>query len=184
MINRREFLRYASLRYASLASNIAWSHNIETKPNSPISLSKELKSNLDLIIDTIIPKDDHPGALDLNVPDFVILMVQDCLEQDAQTDFICGLHDFDLFVSAKYTQPFAAIDPAKRLDAIKHISNAKTAPEQLKLNLSALKAFLNLTKRFTVQGYMQSEYIMTKVFPYILIPGPYHASVPITQARF
>jgi len=37
--------------------------------------------------------------------------------------------------------------------------------------MEGLKYFLNTTKRFTLQGYLSSQYFMTEVMPYNMVPG-------------
>jgi hypothetical protein len=43
--------------------------------------------------------------------------------------------------------------------------------------------FLSSTKRFTIQGYMVSEYIQTEIIPYSLIPGEYNGAVLIADIQ-
>jgi len=43
--------------------------------------------------------------------------------------------------------------------------------------------FLNTIKRFTIQGYMASEYIQTEIIPYSLIPGEYNGAVLISDLQ-
>ncbi|WP_373400548.1 hypothetical protein V8V91_13560 [Algoriphagus halophilus] len=42
---------------------------------------------------------------------------------------------------------------------------------------------MNTTKRFTIQGYMASEYIQSEIMPYSLIPGAYNGSVLISDIQ-
>ena len=37
--------------------------------------------------------------------------------------------------------------------------------------LGDIQYFLNTTKRYTVQGFLQSQYVMTELMPYALVPG-------------
>jgi hypothetical protein len=39
--------------------------------------------------------------------------------------------------------------------------------------------FFNTTKGLTIQSYIASEYFLTKVQVYELIPGRYHGCVPV-----
>ena len=49
--------------------------------------------------------------------------------------------------------------------------------EEMKPAIQEIHTFISLAKRYTIQGYMYSEYFMTKKFPYKLVPGPYQACV-------
>ena len=46
-----------------------------------------------------------------------------------------------------------------------------------------VKSFFNTTKGLTIFGYMRSEYIMTEVMPYTLIPGSYGPCETIDNAK-
>ena len=48
-------------------------------------------------------------------------------------------------------------------------------------NQKAVREFLSITKRFTIQGFMMSQYIMTEIKPYSLIPGSYNGEVLISS---
>jgi hypothetical protein len=49
--------------------------------------------------------------------------------------------------------------------------------------LANLGYFLSSVKRFTIQGYMASEYIQTEIIPYSLIPGEYNGAVLISDLQ-
>ena len=55
--------------------------------------------------------------------------------------------------------------------------------ESNKLDPEDLKLFVSTTKRFTAFGYMKSEYIMTEIMPYKLIPGTYGSCEIIDNSK-
>ena len=59
---------------------------------------------LQLVVETIIPSTDTPGAKELNVDQFVLLMVNDCHSEKDQIAFYSGLHSMDAFVEKGFGQ--------------------------------------------------------------------------------
>ncbi len=83
-----------------------------------------------------------------------------------------GLSSFSAFYENQSGETFEdsslpdrSIVMSKMLDEDPSSSNSKT-PEDIRL-------FLELLKSFTVLGFMRSEYMMTEVMPYSLVPGKY-----------
>ncbi|MDZ7647503.1 MAG: hypothetical protein U5K54_10135 [Cytophagales bacterium] len=48
-------------------------------------------------------------------------------------------------------------------------------------NEYAVPAFLKITKRFTTQGFMMSQYIQTEIIPYEMIPGKYNGAALVAE---
>jgi hypothetical protein len=42
-------------------------------------------------------------------------------------------------------------------------------------------AFVKSTKRLALQGYMTSQYYLTKVQPYKLVPGKFEGCIPVAS---
>ena len=127
------------------------------------------------ISNTIIPAGEIMGALDLEVPDFILVMVNDCAKAEDQGDFMRGLRGFADFVKSQSGSSFSSLSNNGREEIIKEgllIGNKEDA---------RVKTFLEMTKRFTIQGYMASEYIQTEVIPYSLIPEEYNGSLLISD---
>ena len=58
-------------------------------------LSADQSKNLMMIVETIIPKTDTPGAGELGVGDFVQKMVKDCYDAKAQASLASGVSNID-----------------------------------------------------------------------------------------
>ena len=121
------------------------------------------------VVDTIIPRTDTPGASDLGVQDFVELMVQDCFEKPVQEQLGTGLARLDKEAQSRFGQGFSALKSAQKLDLVKSLAGRKDSEAD----------FLNSVKNLTIQGYTSSEYFMTNVTKYELIPARYHGCVDI-----
>ncbi|WP_140937343.1 gluconate 2-dehydrogenase subunit 3 family protein [Sphingobacterium lumbrici] len=108
------------------------------------------------LVEAIIPSSDSPGAKELNLHLFVMKMVDDCSDPEEQEQFIAGLK------SAKKLE-------GKSTDEI--LAYLEELPKD--------DVFLHLLKRRTIQGYMNSEYVMKNKLVYELIPGRYNGAVKI-----
>lgn len=134
------------------------------------------------IVDTIIPKTDRPGAKDLKVHEFVLIMVNDCLEKSDQEMFIKSLDQIELITKNHFKKSFIKIDHLNREVILRKIQE-ETVSDLKNYNSKDLKTFLTIAKELTIKGYMSSKYILTEVFPYKLVPGDFKACITIDQIK-
>ena len=125
------------------------------------------RSLLAKVVETILPGGDIVGARELEMQDFVLVMANDCLGEEEQSRFIKGLKNFDAYVNKQTGSIFGKMDQ----DAAEKSFMAIVDSEDKSGEVEELKYFLNTTKRFTLQGYLSSEYFMTEVMPYNMVPG-------------
>ena len=136
-----------------------------------LQVTETQESLLKNLVSTLIPEGDLPGAGSLEVHDFVWVMVDDCMDKERQDAYIRGLNDFESYIKKTIGKTFASGSNEERVLALKGISEDAT-DDSAKIN-DDVKVFFNTTKELTIFGYMRSEYIMTEVMPYTLIPGSY-----------
>jgi hypothetical protein len=118
------------------------------------------------IADTLIPKTDTPGAKDVSAHLFTIVMVDDCMAKADQENYVKGLKAFDDTCKTVAGKAFTKATVEERTDILKKLEASRdTLPEDV-------KAFYSATRRYVIQGYTASQYFMTDVKPYQLIPGP------------
>lgn len=118
------------------------------------------------IADTLIPRTDTPGAKDVNAHLFTIVMVDDCQPKAEQDKYVKGLQAFDEVCKRVAGKAFTKASAEERTDILKNIEAAKDSlPDDV-------KTFYNTTRHYTIEGYTASQYFMTDVKPYQLIPGP------------
>jgi len=129
---------------------------------------------LQLVVDTLIPATDTPGAKELKVDQFVLLMVSDCHSKQDQIAFYSGLHSMDAFVEKGFGQSFASCDIDTRIEPLKSVNKKSDAGPEL-------QAFIRITKRRTIQGYLRSKYVMTNVLLHEMIPQPYDGYYPASK---
>lgn len=142
-----------------------------------LEVTPSLKQLLAEIADTIIPSGNLKGASDIEVQDFILVMVNDCLEKEAQQTFMSGLCGFDDFSKKSKGNKFEKLNPEQRKALV--LDGLSTEDESQK----TIRNFLQTTKRLTIQGFMVSEYMQTEVKPYSLIPGDYKGDVLIADLK-
>lgn len=182
-MNRRIALRHLALISGGLAfipSCDFSSDDILTAYNN-LQVTQSQKQLLGDISNTIIPAGEIKGALDIEVPDFILVMVNDCMNSEQQKQFTEGLKNFPSYVKSAQGNSFASLGTKEKVVLSGQALEGDDTEEGLKNK--AISYFLNTTKRFTIQGYMASEYIQSEVIPYSLIPGAYNGSVLISDVQ-
>lgn len=156
----------------------------------PSCLQQEKKSSLALknikidgkeedlaaeLSETIIPKTNTPGAKDVSAHVFALMMVDDCFSPADQDKFQKGLKEFQEFSKKKSGSSFTQCTPAERAELIKSVEDKKDITENTGF-------FYNTMKKLTIQAFTSSEYYLTKVQVYKLVPGRFYGCVPVKKA--
>ena len=178
-MNRRAALKQAAL----LAGGIAWLPSCNFGPERVAVALDNLQIDLDhqdllaSITETIIPTGEIPGAEALDLYRFVLVMVDDCVPQEDQQAFVSGLQKIVPFVKEHLGKSFPDKEPQKNEAILTEVLALDESQEATMPGLEDIQSFLGLTKGYTIQGFMNSKYIMTEKFPYKLVPGPFQACV-------
>ncbi len=134
-----------------------------------LDLSSADEDLLAAIVETIIPETDTPGAKTLNLHLFVLKMVDDCHSEADQQIFVDGLKGWDTAARQALGKSFTDADGAQQLAFSEEVSQNRDHD---------LSGFFGLVKGRTVQGYLNSEYVMTQQLVYELVPGRYNGYAP------
>jgi hypothetical protein len=158
-----------------------------------ITLDADQQSLIGDMVETIIPKTETPGAKDLNLQPFVLKMIDDCYGKKDQQAFLVGLGKFNELVKKKYDKSFGDLSVKDReavLTGIEESNKPKagTAPgrrpkPQKNLQADPLVTFYWAVKQQTVFGYTTSQYFMTKLVFYDMVPGRYHVHYPVSKLK-
>lgn len=116
------------------------------------------------IVETLIPETDTPGGKTLNLHLFVLKMVDDCHDEKDQALFVDGLRQWDITMRSTSGMRFGESDESQRTAFLGSIASDNQHP---------LAGFYQIVKRRTIQGYLNSEYVMTNQLVYELIPARY-----------
>lgn len=160
-----------------------------------LQVTPSLQQLLASIADTIIPAGQIKGAADLAVQDFILVMVNDCLDAEQQKKFMQGLtgfNDYSKKVGDKSFAKLTAEEKAKVIEAglamqvdsnFKAPANEDEDEKTERENEQAVPDFLKITKRLTIQGFMMSQYIQTEVKPHKLIPDHYEKTILVSDIK-
>jgi hypothetical protein len=127
---------------------------------------------LSVVVETIIPKTDTPGAGELGVGKFVQKMVTDCYDKKTQDNLVKGLETLETQSQRNFGKSYADASKDQKLQLLAEMEKSSDVSQ---------KAFFGLVKNLTVQGYMNSEYVMTNITHYEMIPARYHGCVPVKK---
>jgi hypothetical protein len=136
-----------------------------------INISSADESMLAELSETIIPKTATPGAKDISAHLFVLKMVDDCTKKEDQEKFLKGMKEFNDLCKAAVGKDFVASSGDERSKVLTSIIAKKDEENDL-------NHFFKTVKRFTIQAYSSSEFFLTKVQVYELVPGRFHGCVP------
>ena len=174
-MQRRTALKNVAATVGGLVALPAWANgwNRQSLPKNTL-LTPAAENLLAEVVETIIPATDTPGAKELGVHRFVQTMVKDCYDQKAQESLTNGLDLLDQYSQATFRKPFVEGTPPQRI----HILEGMGLSDD-----PAKKAFFSMVKSLTIQGYMNSEYVMTNLTHYEMIPGRYLGCVPVEKVE-
>lgn len=119
------------------------------------------------LAEAVIPTTDTPGAKALNLHQFVLKMMDDCAAPGDQQRFQNGLALFEPFAQKQSSLAFASNAAPQQVQLLRTIRDSKDAPADLRF-------FVDQVRRLTIRGYETSEYVLTKVHPYELVPGRFN----------
>jgi len=138
--------------------------------NLPVTADQE--ALLAAIAETIIPKNDMPGARDMNLHLFTLKMVDDCSDTAEQQAFMAGLDSIDQLAKQKHGNAFLQCSDTQKMELLNDIAGGRQDSKQL-------TTMMNITKRRVIQGFMNSKYVMTDLKQYELVPGRYNGYFPV-----
>jgi hypothetical protein len=159
-----------------------------------LQVTPSLQQLLASISETIIPAGTIKGAAEINVQDFILVMVNDCMKPEDQKVFMQGLTSFNEYSKKVGDKSFARLTPEEKATVVEAGLALKFESENVpanededakieRENQKAILEFLKTTKRFTTQGFMMSQYIMTEIKPYKMIPGDYKGAVLVSDIK-
>ncbi len=173
-MQRRSAIKNIALTIGGTIVLPSWANawNKEAISGTSFKISASQENLLSEIVETIIPKTDTLGAKDLNVHQFTMKMVADCYDKKAQETFSKGFDLVDAAAKRDFSKTFIECDAKQKLDILNKMSNSENVDE---------KGFVRLVKNLTIQGYLNSEYVMTNLRIYEFAPARYHGCVPVKK---
>ncbi len=136
-----------------------------------ITVDGDQEKMLAAVSETILPTTDTPGASAIGAHLFVLKMVDDCFKKTDQEKFMAGMTAFEKQTRDKTGRSFMECDNGQKNNVIAELDKSKSQDEQ--------SYFYHTVKRLTVQAYTSSEFFLTKVHIYKMIPGRFEGCVPL-----
>lgn len=144
------------------------------------SLTETQKMIVAEVAEMIIPKTTTPGAKDVGVPAFIVMMLQDCYKTPEHKSFVEGLSNLEKkqFLSMNAEQRTALltqveIDSVEEMKAYQ-VQQTKMGDNEDREQMAAQAKGLpywRLMKELTMLGYFTSEEGIKSSFEYVPIPG-------------
>ncbi len=143
-----------------------------------LQVTVEEEDLLKQVVDLIIPATDIPGAQELEVHNFVWVMMDDCATKEEQDRFMSGLRGFSQLADHISEKSFRDMTPEEQTAHLGAIMEVTVIPDiplgddgEPQFIAADVQYFLSETKGTTIWGYMQSEFVMKNIMPYSLVPG-------------
>lgn len=126
------------------------------------------------LAETIIPKTETPGAKDIYAHLFVMKMIDDCTSKDKQQKFVKGMEDFEQMAMKETGKSFVQASTEQRAKLLGMLEQKK--PEE-----RDAAGFYKTVKSLTIRAYTSSQFYLTKVHVYELVPSRWHGCMPIKE---
>ena len=177
MVNRRSAIRHL---FCISAGVLILPSCMEDKSKSSILLKKMRISAgqeklLEELTETILPKTTTPGANDIYAHLFALKMLDDCYKEEDQKRFVNGMEQFEKKANADLETSFVKAGLPQRQALLRKIETDKDAKDDMTY-------FYFTTKGLTIQAYTTSEFYLTRVHVYEMVPSRYHGCVPVKAA--
>ncbi|WP_298532864.1 gluconate 2-dehydrogenase subunit 3 family protein [uncultured Algibacter sp.] len=198
-MNRRDALKNLTMGLGYTVAtptimNLFASCKAETNDWTPLFLSEDEKLMVTNLVDIIIPPSDTPGALDVNIPQFLDLMYHDIEIVSNQDTFKEGAkqfannfkkslgkeasegtrEDYETLVSKYFN-----LSDKDSEEILKSQRKNNVTPDELESY--NLYKFLLSVRYYTIFGYCTSEKIGEEVLAYDPIPGSYNGCVSLKE---
>ena len=136
------------------------------------SIDAEQEKVLAELMETILPQTSTPGAKDIYAHLFALKMLDDCFKKEDQQKFTQGLKQFQKRAGSEMNASFLKATTAERQSFLRKIEADKDSKDDLTF-------FYRTAKQLVIQAYTTSQYYLTKVQVYEMVPARYHGCVPV-----
>ena len=151
----------------------------------PTFLSTEHAELLSTLVDTILPKTETPGGLDVKVDMFMDLVFSQLYNEEGQKNIVADLTAFDEKCQAKFGNRFSELTAPQRQEILQaeEATNAKFNGGVWGTAVGKQEpvGFYRSMKSLALWGYFSSEEIGREVLNYDPVPGDYQGCVPLAD---
>ncbi len=190
-MNRREALKRTAVLGGTAAvstSLLGLLQSCQQQPRadwSPKFLNEDHAQLVAALVDTILPKTDTPGGLDVKADLFIDLVFAKTLDEAGQSQKVVEMDQFNEDCRAKYGSFFHELDAAQRIKCLQdqEASSPKFNGGVWGTSVGEQKpvGFYRSLKSLTVWAYFSSEEVGKNVTNYDPIPGPYQGCISLDE---
>lgn len=126
------------------------------------------------LADIILPKTDSPSASEVQVPQFIDLLLQEVFDQSWQEQFLTGLNDFEQACEKALDQAFMKLDTAAQTEYMDKI-------DYQVFNENQEHSFYSTFKQLVIKIYFSTEQGVKQNLNYQPVPGPFQADVALNS---
>lgn len=129
-------------------------HPVQPRPAQyvPQFFTPDEYKTIDQVSELIIPKDDHPGAREAGVPEFIDFMVAH-EDESVQYSFRSGLGWLNAFAFKNYGRNFCSLGEQQQEQLLSRVAyRSKQKPTEVEG-----QKFFELVRKYTVMGYYTSR---------------------------
>lgn len=138
------------------------------------------KKQVAILAEAIIPKTDTPGAIDAGVPEWIEIIVKDCLEPDAQKNITDGLAAIMMRCVKDHSRSLDQLTPDEQVAFLTaYDKETKVDPKKVPANQKPPLSFLQQFKELTKFCYVNSEVGATQAFNFQLVPAKWIPDMPL-----
>lgn len=136
--------------------------------------ANDTTTTAEALADTLIPADTTLGAKAVGAHLFAQKFMHDCYAQKQQDQYNRGLQAFETEAKKRYGKAFTDCDQTQRNEFV-------AALDKLSPLKDDLAYFFHENKFLVIRGWLGSQYFLTKIEVYELVPGRWHGCVPLTK---
>ncbi len=199
-MDRRTALKNLSLSIGYVVSVPTMMNMLSSCTSDPVSwkplfLNESEKKSISHLVDIIIPSSDElPGALDVNVPQFIDKMYKDVETQEKQNQFREGASFFASKFESKFNknikkgnkdeikelfETYFKLSEKEQKEVLKNLYKKESDVNSNDKENYLIYKFLFSVRYYSLFGYYSSEKVGEEVLNYDPIPGKYEACVPL-----
>jgi hypothetical protein len=151
----------------------------------PQFLSVKNAELISALIDTLLPKTETPGGLDMKVDMFIDLVYGKLKDQDGQAEMDKEMNDFDAKFKEKFGGRFADLSPENRTEFLmmEEVRSPKFNGSVWGTAVGTQEpvGFYRNLKSVALWGYFSSKEIGLNVLSYDPVPGPFQGCIPLVE---
>jgi hypothetical protein len=151
----------------------------------PQFLSIKHAELISTLVDTILPKTETPGGLEMKVDMFIDLVYGKLNGKTGQEEMDKGMDDFDQKCKNRFGDRFADLSPENRAEILKeeeaHSPKFNGSVWGTAVGKQEPVGFYRSLKSTSLWGYFSSEEIGLNVLNYDPVPGPYQGCIPLAE---